>query len=216
MGYDASCTLTVDGRQFRGIAVLEHRDLIFRGPLRLVIPLAAITWVNATEGVLQVRFGDRNASFEIGTQAAKWARRIEHPPSRFDKLGIKPGMVVAVLGLDDAAFVAELTGLGAVVTRRVPARTKPAHAIFYGASRREALEKLPRLAAAIQPDGAIWVVRPKGVKTITEAETMAAGRRAGLVDVKVVSFSDAHTAEKFVIPLARRPPAARSPRSGRA
>jgi hypothetical protein len=29
---------------------------------------------------------------------------------------------------------------------------------------------------------------------------MAAGKTAGLVDVKVVSFSETHTAEKFVIP----------------
>ncbi len=34
---------------------------------------------------------------------------------------------------------------------------------------------------------------------------MAAGKRAGLVDVKVVSFSDTLTAEKFVIPVAKRP-----------
>ena len=34
---------------------------------------------------------------------------------------------------------------------------------------------------------------------------MAAGKRAGLVDVKVVSFSETLTAEKFVIPVAKRP-----------
>ena len=33
---------------------------------------------------------------------------------------------------------------------------------------------------------------------------MHAGQDAGLVDVKVVSFSDVLTAEKFVIPVARR------------
>jgi hypothetical protein len=215
MGYDASCTLTIDGRQFRGTAVLEHRDLVFRGPLRLVIPLAAISHVEAVDTTLRLRFGDRDASFEIGTQAAKWARRIAHPPSRLDKLGIKPGMVVAVLGIEDDDFVADLAGLGAVVTRRVPARTKPAQAIFYGASRRDALAKLTLLAAAMRPDGALWVVRPKGVKTITEAETMLAGKRAGLVDVKVVSFSDTHTAEKFVIPIARRPSSATAGRTAR-
>ena len=53
-------------------------------------------------------------------------------------------------------------------------------------------------------NGALWIIRPKGVKEITEAETMAAGKAAGLVDVKVVRFSDTHTAEKFVIPLASR------------
>ena len=55
-----------------------------------------------------------------------------------------------------------------------------------------------------QPDGAIWVVRPKGRQEITEQDTMAAGKAAGLVDVKVVGFSETHTAEKFVVPLARR------------
>jgi len=34
---------------------------------------------------------------------------------------------------------------------------------------------------------------------------MSAGKRAGLVDVKVVSFSETHTAEKFVVPVAKRP-----------
>jgi len=48
------------------------------------------------------------------------------------------------------------------------------------------------------------VVNPKGVKTITEAEVLAAGKKAGLVDVKVVKFSETHTAHKFVIPKAKR------------
>ena len=76
--------------------------------------------------------------------------------------------------------------------------------IFFGATYAAALEHLKTLRNAIQPAGAIWVVRPKGQKTITEAGTMAAGKRAGLVDVKVVSFSESHTAEKFVIPVASR------------
>jgi hypothetical protein len=33
---------------------------------------------------------------------------------------------------------------------------------------------------------------------------MAAGKAAGLVDVKVVRFSETHTAEKFVRPVATR------------
>jgi hypothetical protein len=33
---------------------------------------------------------------------------------------------------------------------------------------------------------------------------MRAGKAAGLVDVKVVSFSATHTAEKFVIPVRAR------------
>ena len=76
--------------------------------------------------------------------------------------------------------------------------------MFHPAPERHALEALQALKRRIFPAGAIWVVRPKGSKAITESETMAAGKRAGLVDVKVVSFSDAYTAEKFVIPLTAR------------
>ena len=86
--------------------------------------------------------------------------------------------------------------------------------IFYGASIASALEHAgARSRQLIKPDGAIWIVRPKGRPEITEAETMAAGKRAGLVDVKVVSFSDTHTAEKFVIPVAKRAPTRSASRS---
>ena len=47
--------------------------------------------------------------------------------------------------------------------------------------------------------------RGRGGAGVSERESMAGGARAGLVDVKVVSFSDADTAEKFVIPVAKRP-----------
>jgi len=65
------------------------------------------------------------------------------------------------------------------------------------------------LAGAIRPDGAVWTIRPKGKGGISENDTMAAGKRAGLVDVKVASFSETQTAEKFVIPVARRGSSAR-------
>jgi hypothetical protein len=58
-------------------------------------------------------------------------------------------------------------------------------------------------ASSRQLDRAGW--KPARVKTITQADVMAAGKAAGLVDVKVVKFSDTHTAEKFVIRVADRP-----------
>jgi hypothetical protein len=48
------------------------------------------------------------------------------------------------------------------------------------------------------------VIRPKGRPEISERSVMAAGKAAGLVDVKVVAFSSTHTAEKFMIPVANR------------
>jgi hypothetical protein len=205
MGYDATCTLTVDGKKSRGTAWLEHKDLVFRGPTRLAIPLASISSATARDGTLHVTFGDRHAAFAIGDAAIKWAQRITNPPSRLDKLGIKAGMTVAIVDVDDASLPHEIVDRGARVAGTTARHATGADVIFYGASDRAALEKLAALARLVQPAGAIWTVRPKGRPEITEADTMAAGKRAGLVDVKVVSFSETHTAEKFVIPVAKRP-----------
>lgn len=202
MGYDRACTLTYAGRKTRGTAMLEQKDLVFRGASRLAIPLASVSSATARNGVLRVRFGDRTAEFALGDAAEKWASRITNPPSRLDKLGITAGMRVDTVALADQAFVDEVAARGAGIVRSTSAN--PADAIFYGAMHRDALGKLANLAKRLTPNGALWVVRPKGRPEITEAETMAAGKRAGLVDVKVVSFSETQTAEKFVVPLARR------------
>jgi hypothetical protein len=204
MGYDASCTLTFEGKTTRGTAWLEHKEIVFRGPTRLAIALDSITSAKAKDGVLVLRFSGRTAELSVGDAAEKWAKRITNPPSRLDKLGIKPAMTVAAIGLDDAAFLDEVAARAAKVTRTVPKPSAPVDVIFYGANHRDALTRLAALSKLIVSNGAVWIVRPKGRADITEAETMAAGKGAGLVDVKVVSFSDTHTAEKFVIPVAKR------------
>ena len=66
------------------------------------------------------------------------------------------------------------------------------------------LDRLSEIRAKLKPAGAVWVVYPKGVKTITQEEVMRATKLAGLVDVKVAAFSKTHTALKAVIPKLAR------------
>ncbi len=202
MGYEAPCTLAIDSTTSRGTALLETHALVFRGPARVSVPLKSITSAVAHDGTLKVTFGDKTAEFRIGDAAAKWAKRITHPPSRLDKLGVKTSMTVAAVGALDPEFLEELAARAGTVLRSAPSRQVAM--IFFAADDRKALTRLPRLKPMLLPDGALWIIRPKGRREITEAETMAAGKRVGLVDVKVVSFSDSHTAEKFVIPVAQR------------
>ncbi len=202
MGYEAPCTLRVGGEVSKGKAVLEQHDLIFRGPTRLAIPLKTIASAVANEGSLIVRFGKTTAIFDIGTVAGRWANRITNPPSRLDKLGVKAGMTAVIAGERHDDLVREIESRGARVVRTLPA--EGADLIFYGASRRDVLDRLRGLKRTLKPTGALWVIRPKGSAAITESEVMAAGKKAGLVDVKVVSFSETHTAEKFVIPTRDR------------
>jgi len=202
MGRMKEARLRFEGRTYDGEAMLETMEIRFRGERRLVIPLRDIKSARANEGELVIRFAGGEAVFELGAEAAKWADKITSPRSVVEKLGIKPGLEVSVIQVDDPAFVADLEAAGAVTT--AGRATKGSDAIFYGANKRGDLDRLPRLRDLLDSAGALWVIRPKGVKEITEGDVMAAGRAAGLVDVKVVRFSDTHTAEKFVIPVAQR------------
>ena len=206
MGAEATCTATVNGQSISGKARLETDVLYFRGgEVRLSIPFKDIDKVGSCKGVLSVTFGRKTASFDLGAAATKWADKIKNPPSRLQKIGVKPHWRVSALGVADEAFLAELED--AVTFLSIGRVVKKSDAIFYGAQDEAALARLAKLKASLVADGALWVIRPKGRPEITESAVMSAGKAAGLVDVKVVSFSPTHTAEKFVIPLKSRPKA---------
>ena len=94
--------------------------------------------------------------------------------SRLDKLGVKPGARIAVVGLDDAGFLAELRGrTSAVASGRVP---KAADLIFIYMDRTADLPRLEKARRAIAPNGAVWVIWPKGRKAFREDDVRACVR----------------------------------------
>ena len=203
MGSEAACTARFKGKTAAGKARLETEILQFRGgEMKLAISIKQMSKVAARAGTLSVTFPAGTAAFDLGAAAPKWADKILHPPSRLVKLGAKPEWRAAAIGIEDADFLRELEG--AVATLSIGRVTKDCDAIFFGANREADLVRLETLKASLKPSGALWIVRPKGRPEISEMAVMRAGRTAGLVDVKVVSFSSTHTAEKFVIPVANR------------
>lgn len=130
--------------------------------------------------------------------------RVEHVSTRtrVEKLGIKEGADVLLLGIEgDVALVHEVRAAGGKIRTSGQAQ---ADVIFAAFGHRDDLRRLAPLVPRMKADGALWTLRPKGSKDLTEREMMRAGHEAGLVDVKVVSFSAVLTAEKFVVPVARR------------
>ena len=203
MGAESQCTVHFGGQRSEGKAQLETDHLIFRGTFRLNIPRKAITKLDSTDGTLRVTFPDGTALFELGPTAAKWADRIRNPPSLLDKLGVKPGMRVAVLGVADAAFEKQLAERTDDVARRTP--KKGTEIIFFGADAIGDLTRLEKLRGYLTPAGAIWVIHTKGKgAAFKDVDVFAAAKKAGLVDVKVASFSVTHTAEKLVVPVKLR------------
>ena len=122
--------------------------------------------------------------------------------SRLDKLGVKPGMRVAVVGLTDAAFQRELRARTEEVAVGRP--RQDSDMVLFAVNGPAPLGRLATLQAAIRRDGSIWVIWPKGQAHIKEDTIRAAAIAHGLVDVKVIAFSETLSGLKLVIPLARR------------
>jgi hypothetical protein len=122
-----------------------------------------------------------------------------------DKLGVRPGARVAILGVDDDDFRALLAGRTQDVTEGWPEAAS--ELVFLAADDRADLAPLAGLRERIVPTGAIWVVSRKGeAATLRGIEVMEAARSVGLIDNKVVAFSPTHTALRLVIPRALRAP----------
>jgi len=121
-----------------------------------------------------------------------------------DKLGVKPGSKVAIVNLEDAGFIKQLKGRTSDVVTGKP-RSK-VDLVFVGAEDAAGLRTLVELKTLIEPNGAIWVVRPKGGRSaLRDTDVIDAGLAAGLVDNKIASFSDTHGAMRFVFRLRDRP-----------
>jgi len=197
MGQELECRLQYQKRTLSGKAYLETDYLLFRGDERLKIALKDLTAAQAEGGLLRLEFPGGPAALELGKAAEKWARKILHPPTRADKLGLKPGLAVRLDGEFEPGFLDELRASA------VEGKGK-ADLVFFAAATARDLARVVKLKSWLKPAGALWVVYPKGVPAIREIQVLEAGRAAGLKDTKVASFSTTHTALRFVIPVAKR------------
>jgi hypothetical protein len=201
MGQELACSVLSNGKSHRGKALLESNEILFRGDLRLKIPLASIKKMEAGEGKLSVRTKNALYVFDLGPKAEEWRDRITNPKSLLDKLGVKPGDSVSLQGSFSADFLADLKQRGAVITSgKSPAPSW----IFLAADSLADLAGAKSAANSLKNFAALWIVYPKGQKSITEHDVRGAALRCGLTDIKVASFSPTHTALKFVIPIANR------------
>jgi hypothetical protein len=202
VGNEVKCTAWLGNQQSEGMALLETSEILFRGKFRLKIPFSTIKSAKAVDGELRLQTAEGAVVFGLGAAAEKWRDKILHPKSRIEKLGVKPGAKVSLLGDFDPEFLDELGKLTKSVSKgKVAADSEW---IFFAADSKEDLLVLPKVSKSLEGAAAHWIVYPKGQIEITENEVLAAGRKCGLKDVKVVGFSSTHTALKFVIPLSNR------------
>ena len=132
-------------------------------------------------------------------------RRQEQVSTRslMDKLGVKPFHRISVLGIDDDRFWTQLTARAEDVLKG--RLRQDSDLIFFAADSLSELRQLARLKTYLVSNGAIWVVSLKGkAAKIKDVDVIAAAKAAGMVDNKVVSFSETHTSLRLVIPVDKR------------
>ncbi len=202
MGNELKCTARFGKETSSGKALLETSEILFRGDFRLKIPFASIKSAKAADGELLLQTANGLAVFEIGPAAEKWREKILHPKTRIEKIGLKPGARVSLFGNFDTEFLDGLKRLtSSVIKEEVVAESDT---IFFAADSLKELSSAAKIAKSLKGATALWIVYPKGQKNITENDVIAACRKTGLKDVKVVGFSPTHTALKFVLPVDKR------------
>ncbi len=127
--------------------------------------------------------------------------------SLVEKLGIKPGMRIAILH-PPRGYRATLGKLPRGVTVTSVLRGVLPFIHFFTADRALLERQLPALLRALAPDGALWVSWPKkasGVPTdMTEDVVRAVALPTGLVDIKVAAIDDVWSGLKLVRRLNNR------------
>ncbi len=171
----------------------EPPKLVFKGAARRVFEGEALKGVTADGADLVLTDGSR---FTLGEkQALSWVDAILNPKGRLDKIGVKAGMRAAIMGVADATFSKELAERGAVPVSELA----DLDLLFYAADSAAELARVDALIPMLNATGALWIVSKKGnAATVKDTDVMAAAKAHGLVDNKVVGFSDTLTALRFV------------------
>jgi hypothetical protein len=208
MGYEIKCRVRVDDRSGRvreadATVLIETDDVIVRGEARVRIPRASIERVTSRGGGVTFTAPGATVSLTLGNAAETWRKRLEEAPKRLiDKLDVKPGAKVWLLGAQDPTLESQLAERTTQVVRGV--RASACSVAFVGVESTAELDRIDRALAAIEPAGSIWVVHRKGASGVADTAIFARARELGLTYTKVARVSDTHTAEKLVRPVASR------------
>ena len=120
---------------------------------------------------------------------------------RHEKVGVKPGQSVAVVGKVDVGD--DLKLLSAKKAKDVAG----ADWIYVAIDTLDDLKRIATTRAMMKDDAAIWCVWPKGLKgtgVVTESDVRNTALAGDLVDVKVMSWSATHSGLKLVVRKALR------------
>ena len=193
MGKEVQVVVEINGSTAEVKVLLESTELILRGALRRRIPREQLRDPRVEGDALVFEAGDHSLRLQLGAPlAVKWLRALQTPPpSLADKLGLKPGTVLRVLGTcDDLALRDAVTPYqGAEITGEpdlLIAEVRDA----------ESLDSALALEAR-HPGLPIWMIYAKGPSAFGDAAIRAALRPKGFIDSKSCAVSARLTATRY-------------------
>lgn len=203
MGLETRCAVRVDDTMGRredtdAMVQLEGDALMVRGPVRITVPRTTITAMTARDGVLTITHTAGTLRLSLGDAAGKWKLKIaEGPRSRAQKLGVKPGMRVTLVDVNDPTIGREIAEAGAVlVDDHLHDASQPIDLLLTEVRSRVDLERIASFALTLRA-GAMWVIHPNGVPEVGDTVIFAEADKYGLVSTKVMSFSTGMSAERL-------------------
>ena len=201
MAMEAACKLQVGRDHYDGKVRLTADHIDFTGATKFRFRLAEIAHPSRDSDALRFSFHGNPVRITLDSvrTAENWIEDVLHPLSLADKLGAKEGQTVRVLNLDDSEL---LSSLASKNTKLVSNSTARCDMVMIGVERASELRQIESLTQRLRPDGAIWVILPKSVRTVTKANVFAAAKEAGLKQVQVLDYSDNRAAYKIVRPSA--------------
>ncbi|MEM0925509.1 MAG: hypothetical protein AAGJ83_05685 [Planctomycetota bacterium] len=188
-----SCCATIKGVEWVGTLHLDSKVLEFRcSGCVWNVPLGTGTRARNEAGMLVVSRGPKKASFQLKAKTDHWVKKILHPPTRPEKLGVKSGQSYVLVG-GTPAFAKELRAAGLRETEHVSS----ADLVFMFLPSKAELKRFDDHYQRSKTATHFWIVWPKGVEAIRQADVIANAKELGMGPGKVMSFDDSLTAMRF-------------------
>ncbi|MBK8269437.1 MAG: DUF3052 family protein [Planctomycetes bacterium] len=203
MAMESACRLQVGRDRYEGQVRMEADHIDFSGATKFRFRLAEISNPRREGEVIRFNFHGNPVGITLGAVHATgdWIDYIQHPQSLADKLGVADGHTIKMLNIEDVELSRSLSNMKVKVQTNGDGM---ADMVMLGVDRAAELRQLGSLVEELRDDGAIWVVMPKSVRTVTKANVFAAAKEAGMTNVEVVDFSENRAAYKMVRPEVAR------------
>lgn len=197
MAMESACKLQVGKDRYDGQVRMEADHIDFAGATKFRFRLAEIANPRREEDSLRFSFHGNPVTISLGNlrSAESWIDYMLHPQTLADKLGVCDGNTIRVLNLDDSELMNSLENKN---TKIISGSGGRCDMVMLGVERAAELRQIESLTADLRQDGAIWIILPKSVRTVTKANVFAAAREAGMKQAEVIDFSENRAAYKIV------------------